>query len=352
MSEVEKFAYPTGTNPLLPSQGYSTGVVETAATAAAAHATASIQARYTMAVAMPRNLLKVRKALLDDCRRKGFADVAMYHLPRGGKTIPGFSIRFAEAARRAFTNMYIETVTVFDDLTRRIVRVIVTDLEAGLTESKDVTLDKVVERKSVKPGTIVLSTRVNSSGETVHLVQATEDELLQKEGALVSKAKRNLILAMIPGDILDEAWEEVEKTVRTGDADPRAAAKKLVDAFAGVGVDIEDLETYLGHSIDKISPQEVQDLRGIYNAIKQGGARWADFANASEEAPAPKALTKAEEGANALIEQIRQAPDAAQLLALGKQAEALPKSARARINDEYAKRKAILEGNPLPEEAK
>jgi hypothetical protein len=265
------------------------GSSETAATAAAAHAQASIQARYVMAVARPRNFFKVREELMRECKRSGFAGAAIYELPRGGKKIPGFSIRFAEAARRCFTNIYTETVTVFDDRAKRILRVIVTDLEAGITESKDVTVEKAVERRSVKEGQTVLASRVNSEGQTVHLVAATDDELLQKEGALVAKAKRNLILAMIPGDLLDESWDELMKTRESEVAsDPLAAAKKIVDAFASVGVSHSAIEAFLGHGLERVTAKQVLSLRSMYAAIKDGAARWEDYV-AEREASTPAA---------------------------------------------------------------
>ncbi len=63
---------------------------------------------------------------------------------------------------------------------------------------------------------------------SVDIVAATEDELATKQGAQVSKAMRNGLLRVLPGDILDEAMAEVGETVKNADAkDPAGARKKL-----------------------------------------------------------------------------------------------------------------------------
>jgi hypothetical protein len=57
---------------------------ETAASAVATQARAMVEARFTIALARPRDVSQFRARLLKDCERPGFADVAIYQLPRGG----------------------------------------------------------------------------------------------------------------------------------------------------------------------------------------------------------------------------------------------------------------------------
>jgi hypothetical protein len=117
--------------------------------------------------------------------------------------------------------------------------------------------------------------RKNSYGKDVYTVTANDDDLLNKRGALISKAVRTLGLRIIPGDLQDEA-EDIIKSVRLSDAasDPDAARKRIVDAFGEIGVKATDLVSYLGHSLDGCSPAELVDLRGIYGAIRDGEATW------------------------------------------------------------------------------
>ena len=255
---------------------------ETATAALAAQAKAMVEARYVMAMQRPRDLDVVRERLLKECKRPSFAEVARYRKPIG-KGVEGPSIRFAEAALRCMTNITVETMTVFDDAEKRIVRVTVTDLEANVPYSQDVTITKTVERRSVKQGETVLRQRLNSKGEPVFLIEATDDDILNKQGALISKAIRTLGLRLIPGDLQDEAMEVVMETLRNRDAqDPDAAKRRLFDAFAGLGVSAEQLKEYLGHKADVLSPKELADLRGLFAALRDGETTWREIMDARQ----------------------------------------------------------------------
>src|ERR1051325_3623418 len=70
-----------------------------------AKATADIQARWVMALRRPRNLDDVRQDIIKECKRPGFAKVAIYSVPRAGTQIKGLSIRFAEVAMRCMGNL-------------------------------------------------------------------------------------------------------------------------------------------------------------------------------------------------------------------------------------------------------
>jgi hypothetical protein len=257
---------------------------ETSVAAVAAQAKAAVEARYVMAMQQPRDIDVFRQNLLHDCKRPGFARVARYAKPVGGKKIEGPSVRFVETALRHFRNILRETPTIYEDDEKRIVRVIVTDLEANVTHSTDVPIAKTVERRKVKDGQEVLGQRENSYGDTVYIVRATDDDLLNKTNALISKAVRNMGLNVLPGDIVEEAQELVQRTARDEDAkDPDAARKKIVDSFATLGVRASDLTEYLGHSIDQCSPAEMDDLRAVYAGLKEGETTWVEVAKTRAE---------------------------------------------------------------------
>jgi len=245
-------------------------VVETSSTVLAAQAKALVEARYTVAINRPRDWDTVRERLLKDCRRPGFADSAIYHKPIG-KGIEGPSIRFAEAAIRNMNNVTVETATIFDDSERRIMRVTVTDLEANVPYSQDVTVAKTVERNSVKPGEVAIRTRTGSRGQMVYILEATDDDILNKVNALVSKAVRTLGLRLLPGDIMDECMDVCRETQRNRDSkDPEAAKRQLFDAFGRMGMTVDQLKTYLGHDARVLSAKETETLRALYNSLKDG----------------------------------------------------------------------------------
>ena len=253
-------------------------LVETASSAVAAQAKAMVEARYIMALQRPRNWDQVRQDLLRECRRPSFAHnkSAFYRKPIGDG-VEGLGIRFVEVALRCMKNVLVETTMVYEDNSKEVHRVAVTDLESNLTYPLDVRVSKTVERSKPMDDGSYISMRKNSWGRAVYTVPATDDDLLNKRAALISKAIRTIGLRIIPGDLQDEA-EDIIKTVRLDEAakDPTTERKKIVDAFDGINVRAADLTEYLGHDIAACSPQELVNLRGLYSAIKEGEATWAE----------------------------------------------------------------------------
>ena len=260
-----------------------------AATAAlVAKSRADIEARWIMAMKMPRNLDDCRQQIIRECKRPGFADVAVYARPVGrvknerGEWVQSFaeglSIRFAEAAMRVLGNMSCEVETIYDGDTDRTVRVTVTDFETNAMWRRDVTVKKTVERRQLKKGQQALGTRLNSYGDQVFIVEATDDEVAVKEAALVSKAARTGILRVVPGGLQDEAMALCKRIAADKDAkDPDAARVRMLDAFAAMGVRALDIEDYIGHTTAQFAPAELAQFRSIYSALESGETTWAEI---------------------------------------------------------------------------
>lgn len=256
--------------------GQTLAVVETASTAIAAQARAMVESRYIMAMRNPRNWDQVRLDLLKECRRPAFAhNKSAYYIKPIGAGVEGLGIRFVEVALRCMKNVLIETSMIFEDENKEIHRVSVTDLESNVTYPLDVKVTKTVERSKPSDDGSYISVRKNSYGKSTYTIAAQDDDLLNKRGAMVSKAVRTLGLRIIPGDLCDEA-EAIIKKIRLDNAaqDPGAERKRIIDAFSEIGVKATELAAYLGHSIDQCSPAQLVDLRGIYGAIKDGEATW------------------------------------------------------------------------------
>jgi hypothetical protein len=277
------------------------------AEALAAQAEAEVRARWAIAQRCPRNWDQVRVSLLKECERPGFAEVARYTKPIGKdktKWPTGPSIRFVEAALRAMQNVYCATTVISEDMRYRRIQVMVTDLEANVSWPKQITIEKTVERKDNR-GRTVLFERVNSYGEPVYIVLATEDEMMTKENALASKALRVAGLRVIPGDLVEECMAMVDSTRMSGaKKDPAGERKKIVDAFLKVGVNPEMLVELLGHPLDLCQPSEISELRDIHASLKEGESKWSDV------------VAQARETVNAApprpVEQPTQAPPAAE----------------------------------------
>ncbi len=272
---------------------------EIAMTAAAAHAKATVESRYIIALRSPRNMDQVRQDTLRECKIPSFAanKSTYYHKPIG-KGVEGLGIRFVEMALRNMRNVLVESTMVYEDEAKEVHRVAVTDLENNITYPLDIKVSKTVERGKPSDDGSFLAVRKNSYGKETYTVAANDDDLLNKRAALISKAVRTLGLRIIPGDIQDEAKEVILK-IRADKAakDPAGERKAICDGFASLGVRASDLAEYLGHDIDQCSPAQLVELRGLWGAIANGEATWKTVTENSDikkESPPAKVKTKTE----------------------------------------------------------
>ena len=261
---------------------------ETSTALLAAQAEAVVKARFTIALRRPRDWDDVRARLLRACERPGFAGsaterdpkknwgAAWYHKPVGDG-VEGFSIRFAEEALRCMGNIDVETLPIYEDERKRVLRVTVLDLESNISIPTSITVEKTVTRRFLKKGEEALRVTVNSRQETTYLVWATEDEVFSKQQNLASKAIRNGVLRLLPGDIQAECRKRILE-IRQGDAakDPDGFRRKVADGFAKLNVQPSDLKKYLGHDLAQCSPAELTDLRELWQAIEDGKTTWLE----------------------------------------------------------------------------
>lgn len=267
---------------------------EVASSAVQAREQAAVQARYIVAMQRPRDVENFRVRLLKECRRPGFAEVAEYARPVGkekneqtgkweDKIARGPSIRLIETAVQHFGNIVAEAPVVFEGEESRLVRAQMTDLETNVTWMQDIVVPRRIERRGfadngqILPpkGRNVINSRKNSSGDTVFLIEATDDEVNVKQSAMISKAQRKNAERLLPADIVQEALTVCRKTREDEDSkDPTGAMRRIVDGFAEFNVEPSELAEYLEKPLDRIQPVERDLLRGIYAAIKSGEMTW------------------------------------------------------------------------------
>lgn len=246
---------------------------ELAGIAMAARVKAEVEARYVMAERHPRDLDNVRVNVLRECARPEFMKAARYKIPNRGE---GFTIRFAEACAQHMRNMYMPTHVIYEDETQRIIEATTIDLETNNTWQRTVTISKTIERKEAG-GRDIVRIREKRDGSIVYVVLATDDELRVKEGSEISKAQRTNILRLVPPDILEEAKSKLIETSR-GEVreNPDKVRKQLADAFAAMGIMPSHLKAYLGTELSQLQPDDLHELRELYNAIKGGHTTWRE----------------------------------------------------------------------------
>lgn len=275
------------------SEGFGVTAMEVSAEMASkaveASAKAEVESAYVMAMKNPRSEEDARAKIMQICRIPSFAMRAKYRKKVGRKQIGqrwedefavGPSIRFAEQMLRCWRNVLCQQTTIYDDGMKRITKVRVVDLESNVNYSKEITLEKQVERRA-STGREVLGKRLNSDNQTVFIVRATEDEIVNKEAAHASKVIRNNGLRLIPQHIVDEAMKMVDQTILSKmQEDPNANRQALLDAFARLGVMPTEIEKYLGVPAAQFSVGHLSQLQEVLTALEDGQATWAEFAEA------------------------------------------------------------------------
>jgi hypothetical protein len=277
--------------------------LDTSGAAAMVTARAEVEARFLMAERHPRDWMTVRSRVLQSCERPRFAEGAMYKVPvGGGNYAEGPSIRLAEELHRCAGNLDVRRVLVHDDTERQIWRVTVTDLETNSSESADCDVAKFVERRELKEGERAASSRRNSTGQMVYLVVADETSLRRKRNGEMSRAKRNAVIALVPVDVTEDACTRCREIVRANIAeDPLAAQKRVYDGFAKLGIEPEQLGKYLGKPLAQMLPEDLDELRGLFVAIRDGATTW-------KKAKAAKAKSAGDESALS-VPPVPEAPD-------------------------------------------
>lgn len=281
--------------------------IDTVAHASANREMATIQAMFVMAMQRPRSTDQFRAELLKEANRPGFAEVAVYRKPVGkdkeGKMqyAEGPSARFMETAAQCFRHVRCTVAMIEDTPTVRIFRACAYDLQNGVYYESEYGVDKFMLRRGYQDrsgewhppsGRDVVSSRQNSAGEMTYLVSMTPDEISLEARRQGSIHLRNVTGRLLPRDIVDEAISKCRATKAAADkADPDAAKRKLIDAFAGHNVMPADLQMFLGHSLDRLSGDELQTLREMFTALKEGDS-WESLMNAAQPAGTEEAAAE------------------------------------------------------------
>ncbi len=267
---------------------------ESAAAILAAREAKSVEVRALMAERHPRNVDHFRDGVLNACKRVGFADMAMYAKPVGGKDVTGLSIRFAEEAIRHWKNAEVSVSIIAEDDESRTLEAVASDYENNIHYRVQARVSKFVWRLSPKQGEDVYGKKMNSRNIMTYLVRADEDALFTAERAAAAKAMREVTLKLMPSDILEECEGMIEKTLEAVGGDPEKFLIRLLDKFAKVGVVRAQLEKLTGKDLAVLNVAELRRLDKIRNAIATGETDWDTVIAESEKkkgAPAAEAKT-------------------------------------------------------------
>jgi len=219
-------------------------------------AISEVQAKIIISKKFPRDEAFARQKILAECERVKLAEEATYSFPRGDSEVKGPSIRLAEVIARHWGNFISGVMELEQTKEKSTVKAFAWDLESNTSDEKTF---EVSHFRNTKKGGYWLS-----DPRDIY-------EMVANQGA---RRKRASILALIPGDIIDEAVEACEKTLeqQTKPEDMEANKVKMLKAFQGFAewITEKELSEKVGKEWDKLAPKDIVKLRNLYNAIKDG----------------------------------------------------------------------------------
>jgi hypothetical protein len=219
-----------------------------------------IRAKILIAKSCPRRAVEYMEAIRDACSRPALAAKAIFSYPKGGATVIGPSIRLAEELARTLGNIEYGIRELSQDNGRSEMQAFCWDLE----------------RNVISTHTFIVKHEIGTKQGPKKL---TDTRDVYEIGAnMAARRMRARILAIIPPDIVEYALNECRRTlageVRINFAEHLQA---VIDAFRSLGVSRQHIEARCKKKIEALLPEEIVELRGIYNSIKDGTSKTVDY---------------------------------------------------------------------------
>lgn len=226
----------------------------------ASRAIAEAQGKLVIAKRFPRDEVEAYAKAMEACQRPTMAAKAFYSFPRGGQTVEGPTIRFAEELARCWGNIDYGIKELSQDDGKSEMQAYAWDLETNAQSVQNFTNPH--QREHGKKMVNLTSQR----------------DIYENNANMATRRLRSRILAILPSWFVEDAIEECKKTLAGRNDTPLIdRVKKMVVAFAKIGVTQEQIEKRLKKKIDTMNADDFVEYTGIYNAIKQGESKIAEW---------------------------------------------------------------------------
>lgn len=205
----------------------------------------------------PRSIARFREELLSMATiDQATADSCIYALPRGGKTIEGPSVRFAEMVASAWGNLRWGAFVVSATNDFVVARGFAHDLQTNSAIAIE------VRRRVQKP------TRYKDREDFERKIADMKDLAC---AAATSIARRNALFSTVPRALTQEAYEAADHCATTGKGSFEEYREKAISAFVERGAKREQVYAALGvEGIADITGSHVRRLRRLFSAVKDG----------------------------------------------------------------------------------
>ena len=233
----------------------------------ASRAIAEAQGKLVIAKRFPRDEVQSYAKAMEACQRPTMAAKAFYSFPRGGQTVEGPTIRFAEELARCWGNIDYGIKELSQD--------------DGKSEMQAYAWDLETNAQSVQNFT---NPHQREQGRKMVTLTSQRD-IYENNANMATRRLRSRILAILPAWFVEDAIAECKKTLAGQNDTPLIdRVKKMVVQFAKLGVTQEMIEKRLKRKVDTMTSDDFVEYVGIYNAVKGGESKIADWFDAQKEA--------------------------------------------------------------------
>ncbi len=226
-----------------------------------------VKGQIFMAKQFPRNVFDAEQRILDNCKRPALAEQAVYSYPRGGSKVEGPSIRLAEVLAQNWGNLSFGVKELEQRNGESVAMAYAWDLETNVRQEKIFTVPH--------------SRKV---GKTIKKLDDPRDiyEMVANQGA---RRVRACVLSIIPGDIVDKAVEECNRTLTGQNKSPlKDRVGNALKAFKdNHRVTQQMIEARFGYNVDSFSERDYLDLIKIFNSLKDGMSKVDDWFSKGQE---------------------------------------------------------------------
>lgn len=224
-------------------------------------AIAEARGQIQLAKMFPRSISEATAEFLDSCRSREFAESAFYTVINRGS---GPSIRFAEEVARCYGNMEYGHRELSRSAGKSEVEVYAWDKQKNNFSKRQITVTHILDTKQ---------------GPRPLTQQADIDNRIANVAA---KQMRGRILALVSKSLIAEGIAMCQKTLAGANQDSiQARINKMLVAFSSFGVNTDHIKQYIGHPLDSATIDDISELTGVYNALKDGG-KIADYFQSPE----------------------------------------------------------------------
>jgi hypothetical protein len=237
-----------------------------------------VQVAMLAAKRFPRDEKASLDRILNACCRESLAAVSQYQFARGGTDISGPSIRLAEAIAQQWGNLEcgwreIDRYKDADGVGVSVVEAYAWDMESNCRVPR---VFNIRHWRDTKKGGYKIE---------------DERDIYELCANQASRRLRACILAVIPGDIVEEAMKQCDVTLKAkADTGPEAQ-KKILEAFAEFNVTKAQIEAKIQRRITSITSAQVVTLRRIHASLKDGMSNPADWFEPAAESAAQAATS-------------------------------------------------------------